>query len=996
MLELKKLVLKNFKSFRSAEIPFKKGLTAIIGPNGSGKSNILDALLFVLGETSMKSLRMGRITELINYDAAEKYAKVELKLKRDEEVITISRLIDWKGRSECRINDKKVTLNELVSLVEELGLKNKYNFFVQGDVTRIIEMSPEQRRTIIDELAGIKEFELKRAEAQENLDKVNERIKNVKLVLQERLSRLETLQKEREQAERYKSLVERKNMLKASIIKSELDSIQMEIEKKKTKLKKCQEDIEKRADEKLRIIKRIDELEKKAEEITRKIVEEQQKVFQEFGEKAEKLRTDIRIAEESINAYNATMEKLSNQENSLGEEIRSLLAQMEDEKKNISANEEELDELNEEIQRLEDEIKGFEEKAKEASQVRAEVEKEIGEIEAEIEKLQKEINAKQKELGEVKRENEMRQQRIQELAEESKELENTRKIFAKLREQLQTLEGKGLEEKLSKFKIDEKKLRTKESELLGRIEELKSELSELEKASAKCPVCDSPISADKKKILFEKKSKELKTLEQQRKELIGNIEAYAEKIQTCEKELSKLLELRHELKGYEDRIKLLEKLEQQIKEEEKKIKDIGAISNEIAKLEQEIRKYQQIRMEKKASLDKLVDARDSKRYAELTEMIHKRSMLESTIQISEGHVANISSECEKIRARLKELAEEKQSLQKSIESKTKSIDALKQELAKLEDARMARSGNVSELLQEKDNISNTIQKLKTELNLLEAEIGKLEKEVNEIRVELGKGEVRLADLEEELKEMPQTEFISDVPIKDMKKSLAEIEKELASIGPVNLRASESLREEEEQLLEVKEKIEKLEEEQKAVLEMIEKIEVKKKELFMSCLEAINKNFSDMFYRFFGGTGKLSLTDYENIKDAGLIIEAKHKESLQSIDAMSGGEKTLTALAFIFAVLLYKPAPLYFFDETDAALDEVNSIKVSQILNELSKKAQIIVITHNNVVIRYAMQVIGVTLSKNKSSIIGLDLSKHMENGNNANEAQKTEAPKVEE
>ncbi|MEM4598558.1 MAG: AAA family ATPase [Candidatus Diapherotrites archaeon] len=977
MVEIKKLVLKNFKSFRSAEIPFKKGLTAIIGPNGSGKSNLLDALLFVLGETSMKSLRMGKITELVNYNAAEKYAKVELKLKRDNEEITISRLIDNKGRSECRINDKKVTLNELVSLVEELGLKSKHNFIAQGDITRIIEMNPEQRRTIIDELAGIEEFEIKRKEAQVNLDKVNERIKDVKLVLQEKLARLEQLQKEREQAERYKSLVERRNMLKASIINSEAESIRQEIQKNKEKLTALQEKASKRAAEKESITKKIAEFEKKSEELSRKIVEEQQQIYQEFGTKSEELRTEIRVSEEIISANSASILKIESQENSLAAELHNLLKRQDEESQRIEAIKLEIEEQNSLIASIESEIQQKEKDIQAESSRKAEIEQEIFSLEQEIEKLQNKVKIKQKEFGEIKGENDVREKRIKELSVELANSDQLKASISKLKEQLNVLESKSLEEKLKKLRELELEAITKDGLQAGLISQLKESLAGIESASAKCPICESSISPEKKKKLQEKKIKELKTAEMQKNSIAEKLKDIRAKIKDTESDLETFSKLAQELQAKEKELKRIDEIKKKIDEEKGSMRDLKGLSNEIASLEQKIASLNRLRSEKRTLLEELSQSTRAEKYSQLSELKGQLSLLESDLRIAESTIKNIAERTSTIRSRINELAVEKQQLNKQKEEKMKAIEGLKKELAKIEEKKLKRSEQIASLLEDKEGLLGMIQKLKTELSIVDSDMVKAERDGSEIRIEVGKAEVRLADLEEELKEIPKTQIISDVTIKDMKKMLSDVDRELNSIGAVNLRASEAVREEEELLLEVKSKIEKLEEEQKAVVDMIQKIEVKKKEIFMDCFEKINKNFSDMFYNFFGGTGKLSLTDYEDISNAGLIIEAKHKENLQSIDAMSGGEKTLTALAFIFAILVYSPAPLYVLDETDAALDEVNSIKVSKVLEELSKKSHIIVITHNNVVVRYAMQVLGVTLTKSGSQIVGLDLTKHL-------------------
>jgi chromosome segregation protein len=123
----------------------------------------------------------------------------------------------------------------------------------------------------------------------------------------------------------------------------------------------------------------------------------------------------------------------------------------------------------------------------------------------------------------------------------------------------------------------------------------------------------------------------------------------------------------------------------------------------------------------------------------------------------------------------------------------------------------------------------------------------------------------------------------------------------------------------------------------------------------------------------GGAASLTLENPLDL-ESGLIIQANPKgKMLLNIDAMSGGEKTLTALAFLFAVQEYKSAPFYVLDEVDAALDKENSKKVAELIKSLSKEAQFIVITHNDTTIKYGDRVYGVTIEAGESKILGLEL-----------------------
>src|SRR3989338_5442290 len=180
MIKIARVRLKNFKSFRKANIPFHAGFTCIAGSNASGKSNILDSILFALGATSLKMLRASRLTDLVNHDADENYAKVELVLNENSHEIEVKRLIDKKGRGAVKLNGKKKSLDEVKSYLAELGLSaDGHNIVVQGDITKIIEMNAKERREIIDRVAGLQEFEEKKEEALKKLEKVEQKVREV-------------------------------------------------------------------------------------------------------------------------------------------------------------------------------------------------------------------------------------------------------------------------------------------------------------------------------------------------------------------------------------------------------------------------------------------------------------------------------------------------------------------------------------------------------------------------------------------------------------------------------------------------------------------------------------------------------------------------------------------------------------------------------------------------------------------------------------------------
>src|SRR3989344_2013188 len=204
-----------------------------------------------MGITSLRLLRASRLTELVNHDATEGYAKVELEIKdKSGKMINITRMVYKNGKSVYKLDGKKKTGNEVQSLLLELGINpNGHNIVVQGDITRVIEMNAKQRRQIIEEVAGLQEFEGKKGEAMKKLEKVEQKVKDAHLILNEREEYLRQMEQDRENALKYNSLQEETKRSKATIISEEIKILSRESESGKEKLSRMQEEIgDKRAE----------------------------------------------------------------------------------------------------------------------------------------------------------------------------------------------------------------------------------------------------------------------------------------------------------------------------------------------------------------------------------------------------------------------------------------------------------------------------------------------------------------------------------------------------------------------------------------------------------------------------------------------------------------------------------------------------------------------------------------------------------------------------
>ena len=186
----------NFKSFaRKTRIPFSQGFTVVSGPNGSGKSNIIDAILFVLGLSSSHSLRAEKLTDFINISSGRSTAEVALRFSDGTRIRRRIKRTENGYYSYFYMNDRLSKQSEIADFLGgQLGVRpHGYNVVMQGDITRIIEMSDLERRRVIDEIAGVAEFDLRRTQALAELEVVKDRVEREELLLKEASRRLEEL-----------------------------------------------------------------------------------------------------------------------------------------------------------------------------------------------------------------------------------------------------------------------------------------------------------------------------------------------------------------------------------------------------------------------------------------------------------------------------------------------------------------------------------------------------------------------------------------------------------------------------------------------------------------------------------------------------------------------------------------------------------------------------------------------------------------------------------
>lgn len=402
---IKQLEVDNFKSFANeVNIPFLKGFTTISGPNGSGKSNIIDSILFALGLSSSRALRAEKLFHLISTHTKrnEAYVKVTFDLEEENEPdLTIARRIKKTPsgfNSIYYLNDKICTLTQVHTKLEQYNITpNSYNVMMQGDVTSITACSSSDRRKIIDEIAGVADFDRRIEQAQNELETVEQRVEKSILILNEVNVRLEELKVEREQALKYKELKDEKTKLESQIdtvkyfdVKKSLNMVHeniLEFEKKKADETKKLSNLLKELEEKQKEFEEISKLVKEKGEFEQLEVKKQ---VEELKGVLDRKNSAIIFVDKNIQDNLKTVENakngivvLNNKINDTKNKINEKLSEIEKIKENIETKKIELNKILEELTGLND-------SADEHIQKRVALRKELEELKDKELNLQKE------------------------------------------------------------------------------------------------------------------------------------------------------------------------------------------------------------------------------------------------------------------------------------------------------------------------------------------------------------------------------------------------------------------------------------------------------------------------------------------------------------------------------------------------------------------------------------------------------------------------------
>jgi chromosome segregation protein len=361
---------------------------------------------------------------------------------------------------------------------------------------------------------------------------------------------------------------------------------------------------------------------------------------------------------------------------------------------------------------------------------------------------------------------------------------------------------------------------------------------------------------------------------------------------------------------------------------------------------------------------------------EIRELREMRYELQNRQGAVRSEIESLLSEARSIDAQNKEADESISNFKNKVQVSIDQISDGGKALQELEKKHSLVTAESQKLFQEQERLNQFLKELGEKKGGLEAIVDRLRTEGNELEVRKAKVDAKLEDLKASMEgvEPPSKKDLEGANLLSLKRRINELERELGAIDGVNLRAADMYEELLRQYDDIKEKNERLYIEKEKIYDLIEAIEEKKKAVFFDSFYRVKENFEQIIPQLYPGTnGQLRLENESDPFNSGLIlqIQPKGKEGI-SIDALSGGEKTLTAIAFLMATQSVTPSPFYILDEVDAALDQENVLRLVQFLKN-RRHSQFILISHNPETVKHMDSVIGVHMQDGISKIIGVDM-----------------------
>lgn len=964
---LKKIIASGFKSFADKTvIELTDGITGVVGPNGSGKSNVVDAVRWVLGEQSIKSLRGdNNMTDVIFSGSKSRkpqnVATVTLVfdnqdhyLKIDFNEVAIRRRVYKDGTNEYSINEEKCRLKDVTDLFLDTGIaKESFNIISQGKVSEIITSKPENRRTIFEEAAGVLKYKKRKEEAIRKLDRTNENLNRVNDIIGELESQIGPLKEERDKALIYQETNDKLEQLEVAYITEEITDLNEKYQLSKKKMESLNEEIISLSTINSTNSTSIEQGKVKLNEFDQKISNLQLQLIEQI-KKVEKINSEKNILLER-KQYEVDDIKLHNHLLELKEEGLKLQndyhkVELEEEQiqKDYSLKKEQKDTLEESLKKIKQSKMNLENKLTTFLRKKVELENKVSNLQNMIENnslLPSSVTAilsNPKLTGVI--------DVIGNLIEVGEDYSKCISVALGASASYVVMENeKDIQQSIQYLKQNH----------LGRatffpLNIIKSKyvdrdtLSLVAKQDGFIDLASNLVKYDikYKNIIENQLGNILVVKDMNAANAIGKKINHIYRIVTLDGEM---FHVGGSITGGDyvktrNMISIKYDLENELKEQQKNVENIKEIENNMNEIDYEYRSIE----------DKL--------YLNNKEMITVQELLSNKNMLKQ----NLKEELDKIKSDEKgtnsilnhELSNEEE---KILSSYYEAVDSKNKIESDLEIVKKDRT-NLYEKLEESEF------SLKQENSLVNSK----NKEVKDLEIEVNRMDVKLDNLLSKLNETygltyekARYSYHLDMDREDARIQVMELKRVIKDLGMVNLGAIEEFERVNERYEFLHHQKEDLDKAIETLLEIIKEMDQVMITSFKDTFETIRNHFKETFRELFkGGNADLKLTDPNNLLETGIeIVASPPGKSLRSISLLSGGEMTFTAISLLFAILKTRPVPFCILDEVEAALDEVNVDSFGEYLSKFKEKTQFILITHKKKTMEYADVLYGITMQE---------------------------------
>lgn len=447
------------------------------------------------------------------------------------------------------------------------------------------------------------------------------------------------------------------------------------------------------------------------------------------------------------------------------------------------------------------------------------------------------------------------------------------------------------------------------------------------------------------------------------------------------------IELSNMTAQFENSQNLLEAKKTFVNENEPKIEKLNSELDKIEAKRVNLSEKIQQAQDKLSELDSLLNDKDLKDLKEKTQGIedeirHLNNNLMNVNNEINGYNNTIKFNEQLIISKeedIKNTTRNNESLEKDKETYKAEIIQLEEQLTTLSDKIAVIDAKIGELVKEKEEIHKSLVDLQTNSAVKSSEIDRINEQIESFKTRRKELEPQLKEAAEILEnsgvEIAKLEPVQ-ISIDELNTKIQRLDKRMQELGDVNMRAIVSYEEKAARKEELDTQIKTLSTERQSILDKMNGFEQQKKEAFMTTFTAINENFKDIYHQLSEGEGRLILENEKDPLSAGMTIEAKPRDKTTNnkLGALSGGEKALTALALVFSIQKYLPAPFYALDEVDASLDTMNVERIAEMVKKQSSDTQFLVVSHRRPMIEAANRTIGVTQKeKGKTKVTGVKL-----------------------